>query len=55
MASMLAQRFGDTPGRGEGGAAEQHHGIVQVLQALQQKAVMGGAVDCSWKSVFSRA
>jgi hypothetical protein len=42
---MFAQRFGDAAGRGEGGASKQHHGVVQVLQALQQKAIVGGAVD----------
>ncbi len=42
---MLSLRFRDTAGRRKGGAAKQHDGVMQVLQALEQKAIVGGAVD----------
>lgn len=52
---MLGQRFGDTPRRRERGAAKQDYRIVKILQALDQKSVMGCAVDVFMKDcIFAR-
>src|ERR1700712_1012955 len=42
---VLAQRLRDASRRRECGAAKQYDGVMQVLQALQQKPIMRGAVD----------
>ena len=42
---VLDLRFGDTAGRSEGGAAKQHDGVMQILQTLEQKAIVRSAVE----------
>jgi hypothetical protein len=42
---VFSQRLPDSTGRGKGGSAKQHDGVMQVLQALEQKTIVGGAID----------
>ena len=42
---VFGMSLGDAAGGGEGGAAEQRDGVVKILQALKQEAVMRGAVN----------
>ena len=52
---MLVPRFRDTTRRSKGGATEQRDGVVQILQALDQKPIMSGVIDALMEErIFAR-